>query len=1017
MTTQTKSIDNILINDKIQENILFKDSNLSHTELEDLDVNIIHLLKGELLYRLGDPADSIFLILEGEIDLIKKNNLGKSQASLSAKSFFGHEDCFAESERNSIAIALKDSVIAKITREKIERVLFRHDSIVNNLKGSIINLDSDVSKFEYILKETRDNAQKLAAAFTQKIISETEINPASRQKEARGKLSKNYSTVSYKNETVKNRLISDLDSFISQLQEENHELRALILEAEKNNRELQAEVNELGTQERNLTGMLDERDAQLSDLDNRIVELEFLVEEHKEREAEHVGEIDLLTEQNAEIIALKNELESKLADSKNELEEKSQAISDLGKIKSELIEEIETKNQLINERVDQLNELEVKLAALEEEAEKNEVNLAGLQKELQNKNKQLSNQGNELSETQSKINSLKTELSTKEEESKKFLKEQGELKNKVKEYNDLLKNSHDDHSQLILQKDSQIEEFTAKLSAKDEAYSKLEAENINLKSKLVENTKTKDEKIQELTKLIGSKEEEINNLLAENLDLRNKIENKAEDARSKDDELIIQSNKLSDYEIELQDLKETLNEKLEAIEYSSNKITELTESIKEKDSAINEFENKLDELNSVIKDLQHKNERFEHEIFEKSRASQEVEELTEELKKKNNTIRERENLITKLRSGLSESSDLMNEIESLRNEITSANTTVDNLKHENKNLNEKTRELNAQIEANTETANDLLSVNDKLKKLKSDEEKSKFEIEERDKKIKELEERYEALKLTKSAQIKSINSKKIDFESELKKKNAEIGELKEQIDQLEYLVRVKEITINQQAKELQNLSQQTEEVDEDNEENQIESSAQLDNEFQNEDGISIDEPSDKQMPGKNQADSSNEINANTSRTEEVKPGEDEFDALQPAENYEILSKADLIKSKYTDASKPDENFEYYKYFDIHIVNINLTRVTMDVASALKELMDEIINAEQNKLIVNLTQCEFIDSSILGVLVNSIKKATKVGGDLRLVGLQPEVHQMMELTRMYRIFSSHLTLEEAIASYD
>ena len=62
------------------------------------------------------------------------------------------------------------------------------------------------------------------------------------------------------------------------------------------------------------------------------------------------------------------------------------------------------------------------------------------------------------------------------------------------------------------------------------------------------------------------------------------------------------------------------------------------------------------------------------------------------------------------------------------------------------------------------------------------------------------------------------------------------------------------------------------------------------------------------------------------------------------------------------------------------------------------------------------ECEFIDSTFLGALVVSLKKITALSGDLRLVGFQPAVHSMFELTRMYRVFESFKTKDEAIRSF-
>ncbi len=102
--------------------------------------------------------------------------------------------------------------------------------------------------------------------------------------------------------------------------------------------------------------------------------------------------------------------------------------------------------------------------------------------------------------------------------------------------------------------------------------------------------------------------------------------------------------------------------------------------------------------------------------------------------------------------------------------------------------------------------------------------------------------------------------------------------------------------------------------------------------------------------------------------------------------------------------------------DIVIVTVNLFRATMKEAENFKHTLITEIDNGWKKIIVDLSYCEFIDSTFLGALVLSLKKVTAVGGDLRLVGFQPAVHSMFELTRMYRVFESFKTQEEAIKSF-
>ncbi|MHB1688043.1 MAG: STAS domain-containing protein [Ignavibacteriaceae bacterium] len=102
--------------------------------------------------------------------------------------------------------------------------------------------------------------------------------------------------------------------------------------------------------------------------------------------------------------------------------------------------------------------------------------------------------------------------------------------------------------------------------------------------------------------------------------------------------------------------------------------------------------------------------------------------------------------------------------------------------------------------------------------------------------------------------------------------------------------------------------------------------------------------------------------------------------------------------------------------NIVVETVNLTRATLKEAEEFKQTLSQDIEMGARKIIVDLTDCEFIDSTFLGSLVVSLKKMTALGGDLKLVGFQPAVHSMFELTRMYRVFEAFKTKEEALESF-
>ena len=111
------------------------------------------------------------------------------------------------------------------------------------------------------------------------------------------------------------------------------------------------------------------------------------------------------------------------------------------------------------------------------------------------------------------------------------------------------------------------------------------------------------------------------------------------------------------------------------------------------------------------------------------------------------------------------------------------------------------------------------------------------------------------------------------------------------------------------------------------------------------------------------------------------------------------------------------DFTKEKHGDVVVEVVNLTRATLKEAEEFKQTLVQDIEMGARKIIVDLTECEFIDSTFLGALVVSLKKITNLSGDLRLVGFQPAVYSMFELTRMYRVFEAFKTKEDALKSFN
>ena len=86
------------------------------------------------------------------------------------------------------------------------------------------------------------------------------------------------------------------------------------------------------------------------------------------------------------------------------------------------------------------------------------------------------------------------------------------------------------------------------------------------------------------------------------------------------------------------------------------------------------------------------------------------------------------------------------------------------------------------------------------------------------------------------------------------------------------------------------------------------------------------------------------------------------------------------------------------------------------APDLKERLTERINSGYHRVLVNLSDISYLDSAGLGVLVSGLKIATRQNGDLRMWGLQDEVKNIFQLTRLNKVFQIFDTEEQALASY-
>ena len=69
-----------------------------------------------------------------------------------------------------------------------------------------------------------------------------------------------------------------------------------------------------------------------------------------------------------------------------------------------------------------------------------------------------------------------------------------------------------------------------------------------------------------------------------------------------------------------------------------------------------------------------------------------------------------------------------------------------------------------------------------------------------------------------------------------------------------------------------------------------------------------------------------------------------------------------------------------------------------------------------KVVFDLSQLRFIDSSGLGAFLSCLRQLSSKGGELKLCGMSTQVYETFELVRMHRIFDIYATKNEAVAAF-
>ena len=80
------------------------------------------------------------------------------------------------------------------------------------------------------------------------------------------------------------------------------------------------------------------------------------------------------------------------------------------------------------------------------------------------------------------------------------------------------------------------------------------------------------------------------------------------------------------------------------------------------------------------------------------------------------------------------------------------------------------------------------------------------------------------------------------------------------------------------------------------------------------------------------------------------------------------------------------------------------RITLGEGNViLQNTIRDLVDKGNKKILLNLGNVNYIDSSGIGVLVSSFSTVRSQGGELKLVNLSKRVHDLLQITKLHTLF--------------
>ena len=110
-----------------------------------------------------------------------------------------------------------------------------------------------------------------------------------------------------------------------------------------------------------------------------------------------------------------------------------------------------------------------------------------------------------------------------------------------------------------------------------------------------------------------------------------------------------------------------------------------------------------------------------------------------------------------------------------------------------------------------------------------------------------------------------------------------------------------------------------------------------------------------------------------------------------------------------------------EYFDwevgaVFVLHLQGPITLGQATQTLRQLIQDTVEAGRTKILLNMAEVYYIDSSGLGELVAACTSVQRRGAKLKLMKLAPRVQSLMQLTKLYQVIDVFPDEDSAVRSF-